>query len=128
MNFSGETKLNDIALSNLAARRALESAGLDYCCGGGKSLHQACLHADISPEEILNRLRANTKNNGDEDRNWMAMPLCDVTRHIREKHHQYVREQSFEHKYYWIRSLRSTVEIMSSSRMSVGSSQKLAET
>jgi regulator of cell morphogenesis and NO signaling len=92
MNFSSETKLKDIALSNPAARRALENAGLDYCCGGGKSLHQACLHADISPEEILNRLRENTKNNADEDRNWMAMPLCDVTRHIREKHHRYVRE------------------------------------
>lgn len=92
MNFSSKTKVKDIALSNPTARQVLEDAGLDYCCGGGKSLHQACLQADISAEEILNRLRENTKNNGPEDRNWMAMPLCDVTRHIREKHHQYVRE------------------------------------
>ena len=62
MNFNDETKVKDIALSNPAAKRVLEDAGLDYCCGGGKSLHEACLQADISAEEILNQLRENSKN------------------------------------------------------------------
>ena len=92
MNFSTETKMKDIALSNPAARQVLEEAGLDYCCGGGKSLHEACLHADVSPEEILTRLRENAKDTGPEDLKWMTAPLCELTRHIREKHHRYVRE------------------------------------
>ena len=92
MSFSGETKVKDIALSDPAAKRVLEDAGLDYCCGGGKSLHEACLQADISAEEILNQLRENSKNTGPEDVNWMAAPLHELTRHIREKHHRYVRE------------------------------------
>lgn len=33
MNFSVETKVNEIALSNLGARRVPEDAGVDYCCG-----------------------------------------------------------------------------------------------
>ena len=61
MNFNSETKVKDIALSNPAARQVLEDAGLDYCCGGGKSLHEACLHADVPAEEILNRLQENSK-------------------------------------------------------------------
>ena len=92
MNFSGETKVKDIALSHPAARQVLEDAGLDYCCGGGKSLHEACLHADVSPEEVLSRLHENAKDTGPKDLNWMAAPLCELTRHIREKHHRYVRE------------------------------------
>ena len=92
MNFSTETKMKDIALSNPAARQVLEEAGLDYCCGGGKPLHEACLHANVSSEEILNRLRENAKGTGPEDLNWMTTPLCELTRHIREKHHRYVRE------------------------------------
>ncbi len=92
MNFSSETKVKDIALSSPAARQILEDLGLDYCCGGGKSLHEACLHADIPPDEILKRLQENSKNNRAEDRNWMVMPLSELTRHIREKHHRYVRE------------------------------------
>lgn len=92
MNFSRATKVKDIALFNPAARQILEEAGLDYCCGGGKSLDDACLHTDISPDEILNRLRENSRNVTPEDQNWIQTPLHDLTRHIREKHHQYVRE------------------------------------
>jgi regulator of cell morphogenesis and NO signaling len=92
MDFNTDTRMKDIALSNSAARQVLEDAGLDYCCGGGKSLHEACLHANVSSEEILNRLRENAKETKPEDLNWMIVPLCELTRHIREKHHRYVRE------------------------------------
>lgn len=92
MNFNNETKVKDIALSNPAARQILEDAGLDYCCGGGKSLHEACLHADVPAEEILNRLRENSKDINPDEANWTVAPLSDLTRHIRERHHQYVRD------------------------------------
>lgn len=92
MNFNSETKVKDIALSSPAARRVLEDAGLDYCCGGSKSLHEACLRADVSSEEILSRLRENSKSNKSGDLQWTGAPLCELTRHIRDKHHQYVRE------------------------------------
>jgi regulator of cell morphogenesis and NO signaling len=92
MSFTSETKVKDLALSNPAARQVLEDAGLDYCCGGGKSLREACLHADISADEILNRLRDNAKNVSPGDLNWTVVPLRELTLHIREKHHRYVRE------------------------------------
>ena len=92
MSFNGETKVKDIALSNPAARQVLEDAGLDYCCGGGKSLHEACLHADVPAEEILKRLHENSKDISPDEANWISAPLGDLTRHIREKHHRYVRE------------------------------------
>lgn len=92
MDFNVETKTKDIALSNPQARQVLENAGLDYCCGGDSSLHEACLHANVSPEEILNRLQENAKHALPDDRNWMAAPLNELTRHIRETHHRYVRD------------------------------------
>jgi len=92
MNFSNETKMKDIALSNPAARQILEDAGLDYCCGGGKSLHDACLHGDVPAEEILTRLRENSKDVDPDEASWTSAPLSDLTRHIRDRHHRYVRE------------------------------------
>jgi regulator of cell morphogenesis and NO signaling len=92
MSFTSESKVKDIALSNPAARQILEDAGLDYCCGGGKSLHEACLHADVPAEEILNRLRENSKHVSPDEANWTLAPLGDLTRHIRERHHRYVRD------------------------------------
>lgn len=89
--FTNETKTKDIALSSPAARQVLDQAGVDYCCGGSKSLHDACLNAGVSAEEILERLRENGKNVNPEEANWVSAPLSDLTHHIREKHHQYVR-------------------------------------
>lgn len=92
MIFSDATKVKEIALSDLGARRILEDAGVDYCCGGGKSLQEACLHANVSSEEILERLRRNKEQTIPDEANWISASLCELTLHIREKHHRYVRE------------------------------------
>jgi len=92
MNFTGETKVRDIALANPGATQILEQAGVDYCCGGDRSLRDACVHAGVSTEEIMARLQANTTNVGLADAAWVSAPLADLTGHILEKHHQYVRE------------------------------------
>lgn len=91
MEFNSETKVKDIALSNPAAKQILEEAGVDYCCGGGKSLHDACAHSGVSAEEVLNRLRENKAQLGPADTSWTSAPLGELTRHIVEKHHQFVR-------------------------------------
>jgi regulator of cell morphogenesis and NO signaling len=80
MNFSTETRVNEIALSNPAARRVLEDAGVDYCCGGGKSLGDACLQAGVTADEILNRLRQNAGLTGPADTEWADAPLAELTR------------------------------------------------
>jgi len=91
MSFSTETKVKDIALSNSDARQILEDARIDYCCGGSKSLHDACLTADVSADDILQRLRRNAQQASPEAAVWNSAPLSDLTAHIRDKHHTYVR-------------------------------------
>jgi len=102
MNFNNETKVKEIALASPEARQVLENAGVDYCCGGSQSLHDACLHANVSAEEILKRLRENSKKVRPEEKAWQSAPLEELTRHIREQHHRYVREA--------IRRIRSLLE------------------
>jgi regulator of cell morphogenesis and NO signaling len=50
------------------------------------------LHADVTAEEVLSRLRENSKNARPDDANWMMAPLGDLIRHIRERHHRFVRD------------------------------------
>ncbi len=92
MNITSDQKVGDIAAANPSATRVLEEAGVDYCCGGQRSLHDACLHAGVAEEEILERLRQNQAAAGDGDQNWVSAPLGELTEHIRAKHHRYVRE------------------------------------
>lgn len=92
MSFSTETKVSEVALSSPGARRVLEDAGVDYCCGGGRSLQDACIHAGVTADEILERLLKNSKLAGPGDAEWMSAPLMELTQHIRERHHRYVRD------------------------------------
>src|SRR5579885_2746391 len=78
MDFSTETRVGQIALANPASRRILEDAGIDYCCGGGKSLREACMHADVPAEEILNRLQQQSESAGPEEAQWAAAPIEDL--------------------------------------------------
>jgi len=91
MSFSGESKVKDIALSSPGARQLLEDAGVDYCCGGGKSLAEACHGGPVPAEEILQRLQEYSREVRPEAMNWTSAPLSDLTRHICERHHAYVR-------------------------------------
>ena len=92
MPFTSETKVRDIAVSNPQNRQALEHAKVDFCCGGGQSLSEACAHAGVSAGEILERLRQNAGEIAPGSENWQSAPLAEITRHIREKHHRYVRQ------------------------------------
>jgi regulator of cell morphogenesis and NO signaling len=91
MNFSQETKVKEIALSDPKAKAILEEAGVDYCCGGSRSLHDACAGANVSASELLDRLQRNREQTGNEDQKWISGSLADLTAHIRDKHHAYVR-------------------------------------
>jgi len=92
MSFTAASKVGEIAAANPRAKKVLEDAGLDYCCGGEKSLHDACLRGEVSPQEILKRLQENSELAGPDEANWVSASLSELTQHIREKHHRYVRE------------------------------------
>jgi regulator of cell morphogenesis and NO signaling len=92
MSFTANTNVGEIASENPGAKRVLEAAGVDYCCGGARPLGEACLNAGVSADEILKRLQENTKQAGPDEANWSAARLAEITYHIVEKHHGYVRE------------------------------------
>src|SRR5262245_38625286 len=92
MTFDAETKVSEIALANPRARHILEDAGIDYCCGGAKSLQEACLKANVPEAEILWRLRQNSERVAPTESRWTSAPLAELTAHIKERHHQYVRD------------------------------------
>lgn len=91
MRFTTTTRVGDIAAANPGAKKVLEEAGVDYCCGGAKSLTEACLRTGVSAEEILRRLQEHRHEAGPEEANWAGAPLADLTKHIVQKHHGYVR-------------------------------------
>ena len=54
--------VREYALEIPAATRIFEKLGIDYCCGGGKSLVDACTAAGISVDEVLDSLNADLES------------------------------------------------------------------
>jgi len=74
LNFSTESRVNEIALSHPETWRVFEDAGVDYCCEGGKSLQDSCFHAGVTADEILQRLHQNSELAGPGDTEWISAP------------------------------------------------------
>ena len=54
--FETTKTVREYALEIPAATRIFEKLGIDYCCGGGKSLADACASAGVAVDEVLDSL------------------------------------------------------------------------
>ena len=82
----------EIALEKPQAAAAFEKLGIDYCCGGRKSLAAACEEAGIDVSHVEGLLQGDGKDRPDAG-NWSEQSLGSLISHIVEKHHAYCREE-----------------------------------
>ncbi|MBI4164521.1 MAG: iron-sulfur cluster repair di-iron protein [Acidobacteria bacterium] len=95
MTVSTSKTLRELALEFPEATRVFEKLGIDYCCGGNKSLEEACAAAGLSTEAVMERLAAAEEKSGanSKDRDWQKEQLADLVDHIVATHHKYTREE-----------------------------------
>ncbi|HEY4900895.1 MAG TPA: iron-sulfur cluster repair di-iron protein [Terriglobales bacterium] len=87
--------VGEIAAEYPDATREFEKLGIDYCCGGNRTLGEACASAKISVDEALERLAKSTNVTPiSGNRDWPNQPLTDLIAHITSTHHVFIREES----------------------------------
>ncbi len=86
--------VGDLAVEVPGATRVFERLGIDYCCGGGKSLQDACLGAGVSVEEVMAALEnSRERYAGQEAGEWQLRSLGELIDHIVQKHHAYTKSE-----------------------------------
>lgn len=86
--------VREYALEIPAATRIFEKLGIDYCCGGGKSLADACAKAGIAVDEVLGSLKTDARSDEVFTVNeWQTASQAELIAHIVEKHHVFTREE-----------------------------------
>jgi regulator of cell morphogenesis and NO signaling len=93
MTLSATETVGAIAAQIPGATREFERLGIDYCCGGGRTLGDACTALNVPLDEALSRLQQAMATPKPEDRNWQNSPLADLIDHINSTHHVFVREE-----------------------------------
>jgi regulator of cell morphogenesis and NO signaling len=80
--------VKDLALRIPGATRLFEGAGIDYCCGGARTLEDACVIAGIDTSEMIEAVyELEQGRTGASEQDFGEMPLEDLVDHIVRTHH-----------------------------------------
>jgi regulator of cell morphogenesis and NO signaling len=87
--------VKDFALQIPGATRVFERAGIDYCCGGGRSLEEACASAGVNAGDMLAALRSleSADPMHEVEPDFGAMPLESLVDHIVRTHHVFTLQE-----------------------------------
>jgi len=92
MTIDKTQKVGEIVADDIRAAHVFKKYGIDFCCGGGIALLDACQRKNVDAEDVLEDLAKALNNAPTETVNfdaWSAAELCD---YIEENHHTYVKE------------------------------------
>jgi regulator of cell morphogenesis and NO signaling len=73
--------------------RVFEKAGIDYCCGGRKSLLEACREKGLDPKGLVTQLRRAAESSPPSSVSPAQMSLAELADHIERTHHAYLRSE-----------------------------------
>ncbi|KAB2964546.1 MAG: iron-sulfur cluster repair di-iron protein [Thermoanaerobaculia bacterium] len=95
MSLSPESRVGEIAARHPLATRVFARHGIDFCCGGGVALADACAKREIDPAGVLQEIEREITSPGADlaTRNWQEAPLGDLVVHIVERYHDPLREE-----------------------------------
>lgn len=91
-NIQIEQTLGSLVSTQIERARVFEWFGLDYCCGGGKSLGDACAEKGIDPTVVATELMKSDETAARTDsKDWKALPIKELIDDIISTHHSYLK-------------------------------------
>jgi regulator of cell morphogenesis and NO signaling len=84
--------VRELAIEFPQATRVFEKLGIDYCCGGGKSLEEACAARNLGVGDVLAALASPAENTA-LSADWQKGSMAEMIGHIVTQHHAYVKAE-----------------------------------
>jgi len=91
MTLTAKETVSEIVAANPSSARVFEKHGIDFCCGGHRPLAEVCSEKGLRLEELSRELAELHKPAASRD--WRKAPLAELTAHIVNTHHRYLRAE-----------------------------------
>lgn len=92
--FHVQDTVGSLVTSRPALSHVFERAGVDYCCGGRKTLEEVCQQKGLDPQTMLAALEESVAVSDQESFvDAAAMSLTELVDHIVQTHHAYLRTE-----------------------------------
>ena len=93
MNITSRDKVGEIAARHPMATQVFSRHGIDFCCGGGVELQEACTQQGLSTPEVLGEIEQALSVQDPDLVRWDEAPVADLIRHIVQAYHFPLREE-----------------------------------
>ncbi|HYH87389.1 MAG TPA: iron-sulfur cluster repair di-iron protein [Pyrinomonadaceae bacterium] len=93
MTLCADKTVREYAVETPNATRVFEKLKIDYCCGGGRSLADACAVAGVEVGEVKRLLEQAGSFAGDVPAGLQSGTLAELIDYILDKHHTFTRDE-----------------------------------
>jgi len=93
MNIHGDSRVGQIAVALPISTRVFARYGIDYCCGGGVPLAEACESRGLDAERVLDEIEREMGSSVGSEERWSEAPLQDLVTHILVAYHRPLKEE-----------------------------------
>ncbi len=88
-----DTTVGELVRAHPAMRKALENLGIDYCCGGGRTVKEAAAEEGVSFAALEQALDEALHTAAADERNWADATAAELADHIEAAHHAYMKRE-----------------------------------
>ncbi len=97
IHVDGKTTVRELVGRYPHTRPVFEEHGIDYCCGGGQSLANAAKKHGLELPALVaaleKALQSPPQTSKPIDKDWYAVPLGELVKHIVSVHHAYMKKE-----------------------------------
>lgn len=91
MDTEGTMTVGEVVARAPRAARVFERVGIDYCCGGKRTLADACARAGLSLDDVVAAVVEAAREGAGPTADWRTAPLGALIDHIESTHHAFTR-------------------------------------
>jgi len=85
-------KVGELVSKDYRTATVFKKYGIDFCCGGGKSIEDACKKNGVNPDELVQELKKIENASNSTSHNYDEWSLSFLADYIENTHHRYVEE------------------------------------
>ena len=93
MTITAETSIGSVAAEHPLATRVFARHGIDFCCGGGLPLSEACAARGVEPDLVIAEIDCEIATSVSDEVRWEDEPFANLIEHIVHHFHEPLREE-----------------------------------
>ena len=92
MDINAKTSVGEIVKANFKTAQIFDKNKIDFCCGGGISLKEACNKSNVDVNQLVPELEAIVSLSDPDSKYIDGLELNELCDYIEKRHHTYVSE------------------------------------